>query len=154
MSYISVNGAGSAYSNQQQQFISNGSTIPVAPATVVSGTEYTALTWTLQDGNVGNNGRGAYILNFTFDVVGDNTTAFTSILVQLNIGGALLWDSDVLIGTTLPDSNPYSFYIPFTYMFDENIGILTPTLSFILKPTFTGTAPTIPSAYASIYKIA
>jgi len=151
MSYSSCSGVGSAYSSNYQFGISTNSTIPVAPLTLVSGTQYTAFTFPSQNNTTGSNGRGTYIIAYTFDIQGDDTTAFSQVYLQFLVNGGRLWDNEVLVGTTLPDANAHSFYMPFLFINSD----ATPpiTLSVTLNATFDGTAPSIPSYYATIYKI-
>jgi hypothetical protein len=152
MSYSSCSGVGSAYSSNYQFGVSNGSDIPDPPTALVSGTQYTALTFPSQNNTTGSNGLGTYIIAFTFDIQGDNTTAFSQVYLQFLVNGGRLWDTEVLVGTTLPDANAHSFYTPFIWLNND----ATPpiTISVTLNATFDGTAPTITSHYATIYKIA
>jgi hypothetical protein len=151
MSYSSCSGVGSAYSSNYQFGVSTGKTIPEPPNTLVSGTQYTAFNFPTQNNTSGSNGRGTYIIAYTFDIQGDNTTAFSQVYLQFLLNGGRLWDNEVLVGTTLPDANSHSFYIPFIWL--NNLETPPYSVSVTLNATFEGTAPQITSSYATIYKI-
>jgi hypothetical protein len=149
MSYISVSGVSSYFSSQDTPNAVNGSNIPVGA--VVSGTTYTALSWTLgSDG--GSNGRGTYAYVYKFALDGDNTTAFQEVIVNFVVNGGVVYSNEVLVGATLPDANPHSFTIPF--IFNHDLAI-TDIITITITPTISaGTLPTIPVSNTNIYKIA
>jgi hypothetical protein len=147
MSYISVNGVGSAYSSSAKADITTGSTVPAGA--IVSGTTYTALSWTVgSDG--GSNGLGTYAYVYKIAVDGDNTTAFQEVIVNFLINGGLFYSNEILVGATLPDAVPHSFSIPFIYTHNLTIADV---ITITVTATFAGTAPVITSSSTNIYKI-
>lgn len=149
MSYISVSGLGSAYSGNIRPNVVTGSTIPVGA--IVSGTTYTALSWTLNS-NGGSNGRGTYSYVYKFAIDGDNTTDIDEVVVQFLVNGGAVYTSEFLVGTTLPNANPHNFTIPFIYAHDLAIAdVVTITIRAVISA---GTLPSIPVSSTNIYKIA
>ena len=126
-----------------------GSTFPADTDTaLVSGTEYIIAGQPVTSGIWG--------VQVAFDLTGDNTTAFTSVLIRVsteNAGGTQT-DYNILINTTFPDDGVYSF----TYNSFVDIGTTTPTddpspIYATILPTFVGTAPTSPSHYLRLFKL-
>jgi len=149
MSYISASGVSSYYSSQDIPSISTGSTIPVGA--IVSGTTYTALSWTLGL-NGGSNGRGTYAYVYKFAVDGDNTTSVSQVSIQFLVNGGAIYTTEVLVATILPNANPHNFTIPF--IFNHDLAI-TDIVTITLTATITaGTLPTITTSNTNIYKIA
>jgi len=146
MSYISVNGQGSALSNTDLANISTGSTLPVGA--VVSTTTYTALEWTLNNTNL-TNGKGLYCFNVKISIDGDNTTAFQEVIVNYKVNTTLVYSTELLVGATLPDALAHNFIVPFIYAHDVAI---TDVVEIEITPTFAGTAPVITSN-TNIYRI-
>ena len=128
----------------------SGGNLPVSPATLVSGTQYTFCILPLS-------GAGLYAISLNFDVDGDNTTAFQSILVEVYKGNSfvapsgLLNDQNFLVGTTLPNANPISqLYTTILQITDSDA---VKGFAVSLTATFGGTAPTIPSTAIRIQKL-
>lgn len=110
----------------------SGSTIPVAPATLVSATTYTIATTQLPV--------GYYMVLVQFDIIGDATTAFEAIQVELvNDTGTILYDN-WLVGATLASTAQ----IELSGTYPVAIGNISGGGNFSVRviPTFTGTAPT------------
>lgn len=128
----------------------SGGNLPVAPATLVSGTTYTFCILPLF-------GAGLYALSLSFDVDGNNTTVFESILVEVYKGNSfvapsgLLNDQDFLVGTTLPNANPISqLYTTILQITDSDA---VKGFAVSLRATFAGLAPTIPATAIRIQKL-
>jgi hypothetical protein len=118
------------------------------PATLVSGTQYTFCSTPFPFGN------GTYIINVNFDLTGDNTTAFSYIKTVNyigNIGGGVLSDKTLLVGTTFPDASTIS--IQYNIIYQLTSSTTNKSLSIAFTPTFGGTAPTISSAFLRFYKL-
>ena len=116
--------------------------IPTTP--LVSGTEYTFVDTPFPYGP------GYYLVQLNFDVTGDNTTSFVSIHTEFDTeSGGVFSDNDFLVGTTLPNTNTFSFssLAPLTIQTSQ-------TLVILFTATFTGTAPTITSPYIKLIKYA
>lgn len=125
-----------------------GGNLPVAPTALVSGTQYTFCNTPFPSF------AGTYLIEINFDITGDNTTAFSYIKTAWKIGGiagAVLLDTDFLVGTTLPDATAISTSYSAPYGVSASTAINTIAITF--TPTFLGTAPTITSAYMKFYKI-
>jgi hypothetical protein len=149
MSYISVNGVGSSYSCADIPSSTSGSTIPVGA--VVSGTTYTALSWSL-DATNNSNGKGMYAYVYKFAIEGDATTEITQVSIQFLVNGGAVYTTEVLVATILPDANPHNFTIAFPFLHDLAItDIVTITLTATISA---GTLPSIPTSNTNIYKIA
>jgi len=149
MSYISVNGVGSSYSCGDIASSTSGSTVPVIA--VVSGTTYTALSWTL-DATSNSNGKGMYAYVYKFAIDGDATTVVSQVSIQFLVNGGAVYTTEVLVGTTLPNTNPHNFTITFPFLHDLAI---TDIVTITITPTISaGTLPTIPTSNTNIYKIA
>jgi hypothetical protein len=146
MSYISVNGVGSAISSTDLADISDGETLP--GGAITSGTTYKLLEWTLNSGSL-TNGKGLYCFAVKLAVDGDATTAFQEVIVNYIVNNTQIYSTEILVGATLPDAVAHSFYIPFIYSHD---GTLTDVVEIELTATFAGTAPTVISN-TNIYKI-
>jgi hypothetical protein len=146
MSYISVNGLGSAISNTDLANITDGSTLPAIA--VVSGTTYTALEWTLNSTNL-TNGKGLYCFNVKIGIDGDATTAFEEVIVNYSVNGTLVYSTELLVGATLPDAVPHNFLVPFIFAHDTAGADI---IDIEITPTFAGTAPVITSN-TNIYRI-
>jgi hypothetical protein len=146
MSYISVNGVGSAISSTDLADVSTGETLPAG--VVTSGTTYKLLVWTLNSTNF-TNGKGLYCFAVKIAVDGDATTAFDQIVVSYSVNGGLIYSTEILVGATLPDAVPHDFYIPFIFSHDTT-GV--DLVEIELTATFAGTAPVI-SSNTNIYKI-
>ena len=146
MSYISVNGLGSAISNTDLANRTDGETLPVGA--VASGITYTALEWELNNTNL-TNGKGLYCFNVKISIDGDNTTAFQEVIVSYSVNGTLVYSTELLVGATLPDGNAHNFLVPFIYAHDVAI---TDVVEIEITPTFAGTAPVITSN-TNIYRI-
>jgi hypothetical protein len=123
-----------------------GSSFPPVATPLVSGTEYIVAEQPVPNGIWG--------VEVAFDLQGDATTVFTSVLIRIQtvVLGGLQTDYDILINTTLPDTDVYSF----TYNSFVNIGNApadpSPIIASII-PTFVGTAPTSPSHYLRLFKL-
>jgi hypothetical protein len=125
--------------------------VPALTTPLVSGTTYIIAGQPVPN--------GIYGVEATFTLVGDNTTSFSSVLIMISteVPAGEISANSVLINTTLPDTDTYSF----TYNAFVNIGNsptdppapdFSPIYATIL-PTFTGTAPTSPSHYLRLYKL-
>jgi hypothetical protein len=141
MSYLSCNGVGSYTSGTATDLLTTGATIPVGAIT--SGTEYNLFEWDIDSSN-GNNGIGTYFFSVNFDVTGTATTVFTQLSVNFND----IWINNVLVRTTLPNTNDQTFSMAFPY-------VASGATNVIIKITgaFTGPAPTISNYYTSVYKV-
>ena len=132
----------------QKSSASSGGNLPIAPATLVSGTQYTFCSTPFPFGI------GTYLININFDLTGDATTAFDYIKT-INyigaIGGGVLSDKTLLIGTTLPDATQIS--IQYNIIYQLTASTANKTLSIAFTPTFGGTAPEISSAFLRFYKL-
>jgi hypothetical protein len=124
-----------------------GSTFPADTETpLVSGTEYIVGGQPVTSGIWG--------VQVAFDLIGDDTTAFTSVLIRVsteNVGG-ISSDYNILINTTFPDNGVYSF--TYNSFVDIGSGIADPSPIYAtILPTFVGTAPTSPSHYLRLFKL-
>jgi hypothetical protein len=135
MSWISKQSGNTAQNSTSvgTQFITaNGSTLPVAPATFVSGTTYTIAETFLPF--------GFYMIEVQLDITGDDTTYFEAIQVTLRNGNGIILYDNWLVGTTLKSTaqielnGTYPVYIGT----DPSAG----DFKVQIIPTFTGTAPT------------
>jgi hypothetical protein len=127
---------------------SAGGNLPVAPAPLVSGNQYTFCDVPFP------NGAGTYLMEINFDITGDNTTAFSYIKTAWRIGGiagGVLLDTDFLVGTTLPDATAISQSYSAPYGVSASTAVNTLAITF--TPTFVGTAPTITATYLKFYKL-
>lgn len=102
---------------------------------------------------------GIYGIFATFDILGDATTHFSSILLRVGTGPSTqgtISDISLAINTTLPDFEVYSF----TYNTYVTVGTanvipaedLSPIFATIL-PIFVGTQPYCPSYYIRCFKL-
>lgn len=147
MSYRSIASSSASNYNIGFEYLlisgSHGGNIPLAPATLVSGTTYNFVN------NVTLTGLGSYLLQINFDLQGDATTAFKQIKVVVSSATGIVFDNDLLLNTTLPDTGlksiSYSNFITPTSQ---------PRYQITFTPTFTGTAPSISSPYLRLVKIA
>jgi hypothetical protein len=120
----------------------SGGNIPTTP--LVSGTQYTFVDTPFAFGT------GYYLVQLNFDVTGDNTTSFKSIYTEFDTESlGVFSDNDFLVGTTLPDTDTYSF-ASLTPLVIQDPQILV----IFFTATFTGTAPTITSPYIKLIKTA
>lgn len=127
---------------------SNGGNLPIAPATLVSGTQYTFCNAVFPFG------AGTYLIEMNFDITGDATTAFSYIKAEWKIGGiagGVLLDNDFFVGTTLPDATAISTSFSAPYGVSATTAVNTITILF--TPTFAGTAPLITSPFIKFYKL-
>jgi len=114
-------------------FIStNGTTLPVSPATMVSGTDYIIA-------NV-NLAVGVWLLEVQLDITGDATTNFEAIQIDItNDFGVYLYDN-LLVGTTLKSTTQIELNGTYPIFVSTFSG--SGNVTVIAIPTFTGTAPT------------
>jgi hypothetical protein len=85
------------------------------------------------------------------DLIGDNTTSFESIQIQLlNDVGTLLYDN-WLVGTTL--SSASQIELNGTYPISINIASGSGNFTVSILPTFSGTAPTVTNSVIRPFKI-
>ena len=149
-SFLTTNAGLTSTSNISSSVIlgsgSHGGNLPVAPAPLVSATQYTFINTPL------TSGVGLYSIRMSFDLQGDNTTAFTSIGVQVSTGAGVLMDMDFLVGTTFPSNAVFSFNETFN-LFQSPTSVFG-GVNIQFTPVFAGTAPTITSPYIAVYKIA
>jgi len=131
-----------------QTSFNSGGNLPIAPATLVSGTQYTFCSTPFPFGV------GTYAININFDLTGDNTTAFDYIKT-INyigaIGGSIYSDNTLFVGTTLPDATQISTSYNIIYQLSSTTA--NKSLSIAFTPTFAGTAPIITSAYLRFFKL-
>ena len=120
----------------------------VQGVTLTSGTTYTFINTPFPFG------KGTYGISINWDLTGNNTTAFRRITIETLFTGLLLPQplnsTDVLIGTTLPSTDTFNFSAINLADYTTND---PPNLSITFKPVFTGTAPTVTSAYIYLYKL-
>jgi len=116
-----------------KNFIStNGTTLPISPATMVSGTNYIIANVRLSV--------GVWLVEVQLDIIGDATTNFEAI--QLNITndlGVILFDN-LLVGSTLKSTAQIELNGTYPIFVNTLSGSGNVTVTAI--PTFTGTAPT------------
>lgn len=127
---------------------SAGGNLPVAPATLVSGTTYTFCSIPFPFGV------GTYAVDINFDITGDNTTAFSYIKTTNYIGaigGTILSDNTILVGATLPDASVISINYPIILQLSPSA--VNSTFSIAFTATFAGTAPVITSPYLRFIKV-
>lgn len=111
---------------------SAGSTLPIAPATLVSGTEYVIATTQLQ--------AGFWMIEVQCDITGDATTSFEAIQIDLtNNLGTILFDN-WLVGATLKSNAQIELNGTYPVFISNTSG--AGNFSVKITPTFTGTAPT------------
>ena len=152
MSILSGVGQTPSVFNQGQETtitsFNGGGNLPISPATLASGTTYTFINYPFP------NGYGIYGYSINFDLTGDATTSFTRIstLSSQGIGGLVYGDNDFLIGTTLPSTTTFNFSYFNANQFTP-YPASPPNLYISFTPTFTGTAPTITSAYIKFFKL-
>ena len=148
MSYISKQSGNNAGYSQSvgTNFIStDGSTIPLSPASLVSGTTYNIATTQLS--------LGYWMISVQFDITGDATTSFEAIQINVrNTQGIILYDN-WLVGTTLKSGAQIELngtYPVFVYI---NPTTDSGNVSVQIIPTFTGTAPKVTSALIKPFKM-
>lgn len=132
MSYASKQSGLSPSNEVGKVFLTtSGSTLPVAPATLVSGTTYSIAETSLIT-------KGIWMIEVQAVITGDNTTAFEAIQVSLETStGVALYDN-WLVGATLASVAPIELNGTYPLVVTDTTG----EVSVKIVPTFAGTAPT------------